>query len=434
MPKDYNVVVNDCASPPVLGLTHLRTRPTSYGARNFISSFQDIIGGLPERLTPIQQDWLHILTSIFAADVVSKRGAGDDWSRRIQLWIGVREPDHWKLLKPQIEQVFKSLTYDQFAVTFVADPDAPQTPRQDREAFPRADSVALVSGGIDSLTGAAKLLDIHRTPLFISHQNSGAVSDALQAVDEGLAGIGRHAGRRSFTAQKEGIDATESSQRSRSLLYMGVACLAAACLDISDVYLNENGIMAINVPLTPARIGSFSTHTCNPTIVYDVAQLAGQALGWTGTIHNIIVTSTKPEVVQEAAALGLCDVLPKTVSCWQIGRTRRHCGYCVPCLIRQISFEHAGLSDTPHESYPLDTIPDGGIRQQTATDNVTHLAAHVLALSQADEFELELDFTEMINCDGQLTRRQSIDMHYRWAEQCLTVLERHPHSAHLLGR
>jgi hypothetical protein len=208
-------------------------------------------------------DWLHILGSIYAADIAMRRGSGDRWARRIELWIGVRQPATWQPLTGQFEQIFKALTFDEFAIHFETDRQPTPPPRQGRDPFSDADGVALVSGGIDSLTGAAKLINSGRVPLLISHQNSGPAGKALNAVDEGLARIGPHAGRYTFTACLQGIDA-DSSQRSRSMLYMGIACLIAACRGRNDVYLNENGIMALNVPLTEARLGSYSTHTCSP--------------------------------------------------------------------------------------------------------------------------------------------------------------------------
>src|SRR6266511_1713686 len=84
------------------------------------------------------------------------------------------------------------------------------------------------------------------------------------------------------------------------MLYMGIACLLATCLDLPGIYLNENGIMAINAPLTEARIGSYSTHTASPNIIRDFARLATTALGHKLSIRNILATYTKPEVVLHA--------------------------------------------------------------------------------------------------------------------------------------
>ncbi len=433
MVASYRVIINDCACPALPGLTHLRTRHNEFGSQNVVYSYESVVAGLPERLTPTQQDWLDILGALYATDLACPRGTGDNWARTIKLWVGVRNVDHWRPLANRFSQVFGALAYDELEINFVREENPAPQPRQSRKAFPETNCIALLSGGIDSLTGAGLLLRGGRVPLYISHQNSGAVGRALKAVENALHDIGPSAGRFTFTAHLQNADA-DSTQRSRSMLYMGIACLLATCLDLPGIYLNENGIMAINAPLTEARIGSYSTHTASPNIIRDFARLATTALGHKLSIRNILATYTKPEVVEHAVGLGLGDVLPDTVSCWWIGRTNQHCGYCIPCIVRQISCEYAGAPDVIYREHPLDHIPPDARWRDPATDNVVHLCTHVAALAEADDIDLELDFTELLNCGDQLTREQSFDMHRRWARQCLAILRTHPTAARFLGR
>lgn len=131
--------------------------------------------------------------------------------------------------------------------------------------------------------------------------------------------------------------------------------------------------------------------------------------------------------------LGLEAVLPETVSCWSVGRRGHHCGYCVPCIIRQISCEYVGAADAAYEFRPLDDIPASAPWRRTAVDNVVHLCDHVAAMAGADDGELELDFTDLVNVGDQLTRVESFAMHRRWADQALAVLRSHPVSANVLG-
>jgi 7-cyano-7-deazaguanine synthase in queuosine biosynthesis len=381
----------------------------------------------------VQQDWLDILGALYATDLVCRRGSEQDWSRKIQIWIGVREPDHWKPLGEQFRRVFGALTYDTIDITFEPSKFDPPRPRQGREAFTVPNCVALLSGGIDSLAGAGQLLQDDRTPFFISHQNSGAVGNALTAVVSSLEDIRPSAGQHTFTAQVSTRGKTENTLRSRSMLYMGIACLVASCYGLDDVFLNENGIMAINAALTEARAGSYSTHTASPPIVRDFGRLASRALHHPVVVRNLLVTSTKPEVVQTIADLGLKAVLPSTVSCWSIGRRGQHCGYCVPCIVRQISCEYAGAPDVDYQVRPMDDIPAAARWRRTAIDNVVHLSCHVSAIAEADDSKFEWDFTEFVNVGDQLTRDESFAMHRRWADQALAILRIHPFSAGYLS-
>ncbi|WP_203933920.1 7-cyano-7-deazaguanine synthase [Virgisporangium ochraceum] len=426
------MIVNDCASPPVRGLTHLRTRDTDYGPQNATFVYDRVVNGLPDRLTPLQQDWLDILSALFAADLTCLRGAERDWARDIEIWIGVRQPDHWRPLADHFRRVFSALTYDRIQINFEAAASHRPPPRQHNRAFRTPTAVALLSGGLDSLVGGGRLVADGEIPLFVSHQNSGIVGRALESVTKGIDCLGPTSGRRSFTAQVHGTR-TENTQRSRSMLYMGVACLMASSFDLPDVYLNENGIMAINAALTEARAGSYSTRTASPPVVREFGRLASRALDHPLTVRNLLVRSTKPEVVQDAVDLSLESVVPETVSCWSIGRRAKHCGYCVPCLVRQISCEYTGVTDAPYKHRPLDDIPDSAPWRRTAMDNIVHLGAQVTAIAEADDAQLELDLTDLVNGGDQITRDESFEMHRRWADQAIAVLRAHPVSARLLG-
>ncbi|HZO68690.1 MAG TPA: 7-cyano-7-deazaguanine synthase [Kribbellaceae bacterium] len=433
MVADFRVVFNDCAAPPMTRLTHLYTRPGGHQPPNVNYVYQRTVEGLPAQLTPAQQDWLDILGALYATDLACQRGANADWARAITVWIGVREPDHWQPLAARFSRLFAALTFDHIEIHFEHDRNPIEPPRQRRKPINGADCVALISGGVDSLTGAGMLLNGSHVPLFLSHQNSGAVGKALGAVDHGLKPLGSSAGRVSLTARLQDPLRAESTQRSRSMLYMGVACLLATCLGLRDVYLNENGVMAIHAPLTAARLGSYSTRTANPNITRDFARLASAALGCDLAIRNLLVTLTKPDVVDAALRLGLNQVLPHSVSCWAIGRHPVHCGYCIPCLVRRIAFQHSDASDGTYETNPLDDIPPGAPWAATAKPNLVDLAAQAIDMCELDDAALEYEYPELLNCGDQLTRDDSFAMHRRWASQCLAVMRTYRHAAALAG-
>jgi 7-cyano-7-deazaguanine synthase in queuosine biosynthesis len=433
MVAEYRVVFNDCAAPPQTGLTHLYTRPGGHQPQNISYTYQRVVEGLPTQLTPAQQDWLDILGALYATDLACRRGSNTDWAREIQVWIGVREPDRWRPLAAGISRMFMALTFDQIEVSFEPDQRPLPPPRQRKKPLPPADCVALLSGGVDSLTGAGMLLGAGRVPIFLSHQNSGAVAKALHAIDDGLKSLGTSAGRLSLTARLQEPIHADSTQRSRSMLYMGTACLLVACLGLSDVYLNENGVMAIHVPLTPARIGSYSTRTVNPNITRQFAQLASTALGHDVTVRNLLATSTKPDAVAAARDLALGSVLPHSVSCWAIGRHPVHCGYCVPCLVRRIAFEHADAIDGTYKATPMDCIPAEAPWAATAKANLVDLAVLAITVSEFDDAELELEYPELLNCGDQLTVDECFAMHRRWADQCLRVMRTHREATALAG-
>ena len=74
------------------------------------------------------------------------------------------------------------------------------------------------------------------------------------------------------SANRSNFPGDEQSQRSRSFLFASTAALVAMAIGFEDVYVNENGIMAVHVPLTAARLGSFSTRTATPRVLDQMAR------------------------------------------------------------------------------------------------------------------------------------------------------------------
>src|SRR5207302_1625459 len=93
----------------------------------------------------------------------------------------------------------------------------------------------------------------------------------------------------------------DPSQRSRTLLYAGVAALIAAAHSLREVTLAENGVMAVNCPLTPGRISSFSTQTAHPDALSLMSQLFSTVFATSITIVNPLIHMTKTEVIRQIA-------------------------------------------------------------------------------------------------------------------------------------
>jgi len=426
--RSYAVVVNDCATPALPAIQQIRSHDTPHGKRNFTLRLDDVAAGLPALLDDRQLDWLELLGHLFAIDMACERGFGDvDWSRSIQAWLPVRDPVFWATHRATIEGIWTDLTGDELRLHFERETAPPRPPRMGQTPFPDHDCVALISGGQDSFAGALDLLDAGRKPLLLSHSASGAVNHAQIAVEAILRGVEPALMRLKLGAQKtrdRDFPGLEPSQRSRTLLFVGAAALVAALGGSDEVVLNENGIMALHVPLTAARIGSLSTHTASPPILQRMGALASAVLGRPVRVVNRLVHLTKPEVVGRAVALGHGADIVQTVSCWQIGRKGTHCGTCAPCLLRRISCEHHAVPDVP---YLADVFDDATVLDDSkARDNLTHFVSLVEDLGELDELEMEYEYPELLSGAPTMTLGEAIDLHRRWAGQAAAVLFSHP--------
>jgi len=109
----------------------------------------------------------------------------------------------------------------------------------------------------------------------------------------------------------------------------------------------ENGQFAVHLPLSEARISSFSTHTAHPEVprgnaIDSAAAFSVQRFG----TYQSFVHMTKGEVVGLIPPQLHSD-LKYSTSCWRASRVsggKTHCGVCVPCLCRRIALETNSIS------------------------------------------------------------------------------------------
>jgi hypothetical protein len=264
------------------------------------------------------------------------------------------------------------LTGDSWSLAFRARPRrfATIAPACPARLFGRPfDDLSLLSGGLDSLIGAIDALEGDRTPLLISHAGDGATSDAQSTI---FGALKTHYSGSAFDrlrlwmAFPDGFirgSGEEKTTRGRSFLFFALGVFVGSGLDRPfTLKVPENGLIAVNVPLDPLRLGALSTHTTHSFYIARWNDVL-QRLGLNGIIVNPYWDKTKGEMVA-ACANGtlLRRLIPASLSCtsptkgrWQ-GLGTQHCGYCLPCLIRRAAL-FAGLRpDSDPTVYTIDDL------------------------------------------------------------------------------
>ncbi len=309
-------------------------------------------------------DILVLAAHVHAADTRISRASEsqDGWTREIRLIVPVSDPDRWTTVAPTFVRMLNFLTGDRWSIAFRARPRrfvsvAPARPA--RLIGPPFDDLALFSGGLDSLIGAIDALENGRTPLLISHAGEGATSDAQSTIFDALKTHyrGRAFDRlRLWMAYPDGFvrgSGGENTTRGRSFLFFALGVFAGSGLEGAfTLKVPENGLIAVNVPLDPLRLGALSTRTTHPFYIARWND-ALQGLGLNGRIENLYWDRTKGEMVAACANDALLRrLVPSSLSCasptkgrWQ-GLGTQHCGYCLPCLIRRAALV-AGLHPDP---------------------------------------------------------------------------------------
>lgn len=315
---------------------------------------------------PIVKDLLRAALATYAADQVVLRRYGEDrWTREIRLHVPVSDPAAWQACGEEFSRAAGFLTGDRWRFEFRRLPVAHTRPNE--QAGPAAESlVVLFSGGLDSLIGAIDLLETGQAVSLVSHHGAGITRSVQQCLVEAL--CARYGGRVQefpFWVQPPRIQGSqhETTLRSRSLLFLALGTAVAFTLNPSrPLHVAENGLISLNVPLTGARLGSLSTRTTHPHFI----QLFREILQKLAIGTDVVLPyrfKTKGEMLAGAANQECARALmPLTMSCahpeaqrYTFRSVDRHCGYCVPCLIRRAATTAADFQDA---AYCLDARRD----------------------------------------------------------------------------
>ena len=310
-----------------------------------------------------------LAATVTAADTrISRQSdAQDSWTREIDLYVPVREPDLWSERTELIERTLNFLTGDRWRIYFRSRHrdyrEIVQAPDELIEA--PFDSVCLFSGGLDSLVGAIDLLEEGRSPLLVSHYWDASTSSQTVCAQKLGTVYGdiepRHV--RARIGFEKGLVASSSAEntlRGRSFLFFAMAVMAVSGLSGgAPVYVPENGLISLNIPLDPLRIGACSTRTTHPFYMARWNELL-TSLGIQTALDNPYRFDTKGEMLENCQNKELLrKCVADTISCssYDKGRWKKlspgHCGYCVPCLIRRASIEKAlGSDPTTYPAMP----------------------------------------------------------------------------------
>jgi hypothetical protein len=332
---------------------------------NGIGSVLNDIRSLGLHPSELAVDLLVLAAHVYAADTRISRAseAEDSWTREIRLVVPVSSSSVWSNASVNLKRLLDFLTGDRWQIEFRERPakygKLVSAPKPDLIP-PAFDDVGLFSGGLDSLIGAIDSLSAGRHPLLVSHAGDGHVSKAQELCYDGL--------KAAFPTQKmdrvrlwmnfpsglvDGVK-SEDSTRGRSFLFFALGVAVGSGLQRSfTLRVPENGLIALNVPLDPLRLGALSTRTTHPFYMHRWNQLLAE-VGIAGRLENVYWDKTKGEMVRRCANPALLRQLaPLSMSCSHptSGRWRKefqgHCGYCLPCLIRRASL--LGMDDTQYK-------------------------------------------------------------------------------------
>ncbi len=297
------------------------------------------------RPTKESLDVLYFAVFISVIDRLIKREwFADNWSRNIEIEIPVSNPILWNKAKSKFEEALNFLSGDNWVFSFI---------NTEKEYFETAElplevnnttykHVCLFSGGLDSLVGGIDLIEESDNIILVSYYDGhGALQGKQNEIFSDLQ-QDKNIFLNQFAFNK--IKSNEDTTRARSVLFLGLALFTSINLNIKKIITPENGLISINLPLTSSRGGANSTRTMHPYFI-NTFQEALNLLGHKIEIENPYIYKPKGEMLVKCLNKPILNkLIDKSMSCshpsmnrYWIRRDIKHCGYCMPCIIRRAS-------------------------------------------------------------------------------------------------
>lgn len=315
------------------------------------------------KLPPRVADLVDVAMAVYSAD----RGAArvrnlstSVGSRRFEIRLGLRNPDLWRdsLVLETLRRTLAWFTDDDWRFEFLRREGAPRASERTDFLFAsppkKPSATCLFSGGLDSLAGLAPYLfsGKYASLVLVSGCTNHRLADTQRNAIRGLRSLYQSATLdiRSvivpFGIGNPPTASKESSQRSRGFVFMVLGAAAMLMAESEGLTILENGVGAINLPMTQAQIGVDNARGVHPLSLCCMRKLLGRVLDRKVSIANPCQLMTKGEMCRQVAEMGLGNLAQETVSCDGFPirvRGKAQCGTCTSCLLRRVALHAAGL-------------------------------------------------------------------------------------------
>ena len=403
---------------------------------------------------PIARDLVRVGQALFLADRSVRRSRRNP-VRNIFVHVDLEEPERWEEHGRELCQLASLVSNDRWRLELGKSPNASQA-SEVTETDPSSSDVtcvSLFSDGLDSLCGAARAFRDGHRPMFVSHSPPGrtVVRNRLRALKDRLGYSDRPAHHASFRFTSGELP--ERTRRTRPLLYLSMAGAVALETGAEEIRLNENGVLAVNLPFRSHMIAHAVSRHAHPAVLSGFERVLRRLWihGGRPRVNNPFRTLTKGEEV--GVLEGAEDLLAQTVSCeyarqqvatvkgWLRKRHRkwrpiRECGMCFPCLIRRAALYQAGADD-PSGRYAFNAVdifqqrgspPAGMPLLGHVLHNVTDLASFVYEIRRLSPAEFVIKYahelTVLAGPGGVVPRAaETFEIYQRFADEVLAFLE-----------
>jgi 7-cyano-7-deazaguanine synthase in queuosine biosynthesis len=310
----------------------------------------------PRGLSDAAADLLDVAASVYWIERSLPGHRSSNTPKRFEVTFRLREPERWtKGTISALSTALESLGNAEWDISIAG---TRKLPGPVIESIKRkgVKAVAMLSGGLDSTCGAARLQPEHNGVQLVSYYTKQRV------VQQNIANLLGHESPAQFWLQKNVTPGRGRAFFYRSLFFTSIAAVIADSFESRTIIQHENGVLASAVPPSPAwRM----TRHAHPVTHRALERVFGGVLGGRWRIENPFFQLTKREALVEAERVVgkpmMRSLLAYTDTCWyhwsnNIAGSRKPpgmaCGVCVPCIVRRTALPN----DRFHLDLSLDRI------------------------------------------------------------------------------
>lgn len=296
-------------------------------------------------------DFFDMISYICYTDFYTKRQEDLDNTEKLKVEIPVNNLKKFEKIEGQIEKLLTYMTNgEKWNINFEKQNKRKKLERKQTTLVNKEyNSIALLSGGLDSLAGAC--VEKENSTLFVTYASNDIENSNAQIIyDSIIKNVNNgHVSISKVNCEEE----VHYTERTRSLIFIASCLIYADYYKIPTIKIYENGIMSLNPKFNFSRR---VTKTTNQKTLYMINEILN-ILGINIKVENPFKYMTKKEIIELIPEEFNEIIQKRTRTCSKNSgiihfrnknRGNFHCGICIACMLRQIGMVNIPRKDVEY--------------------------------------------------------------------------------------
>lgn len=294
-------------------------------------------------------DIVDVFSSVYFLDIMTKRN--NDEGRTYSVKVPVSNIALWGENRNLLEKLIRFVSRDNVTFEFIEKNKKFSGSSLELD-FGVFDNVTLLSGGLDSYSGAYKNINVGTNAIYVGYKLNTFEQSKQEDIRSFV--MEKHIDSIGYFFEKINCKKIEYTQATRSLLFLCLATAVAYKHKAKSVLIYENGFLSLN----PFKNGRFTTKTTHPKTIQIFNNILN-SLGLEQKIKNPFIFETKGSIINNLneefkVQISNTHTCSKSRQHSHLMDKKKQCGTCIPCVLRKIS-----LSAYDNEKYDIEVYDVG---------------------------------------------------------------------------